>query len=389
MKSILTFLLLTAAVAGWSQKSVTYEALLDSTRAQNINLQQLKLEVERARKQNQPYAGIGNTQVQYQWGEIDGPAQDYQVQVQQNLGNPLAGIKQFEVQKAAVKNSELQLELKGAWLQQQLLRNYAGWYSNSQILQTQLELKKSFEAAMAVAKKQLQAGEISKLEVGFAKGRYLQATQNVTQARQQMLQYQSMLEVLSAMDLSGYQPEKPQLAITLPQDTAANLYQQFYNSKMELARQQKQRSATNFFPSLFVGYTNQQLDNVPGYQAYTVGARIPLFDVSTYQTRQLAQIDYQQAEMEKNLQLLRMKSRLAALRKQQEQILESLKETDMDPRELNGDLRIARKRYELGEIDMLELSQSLDALAAAYISQQKLTQSLYEVQAEIIYLTAE
>jgi len=389
MKRILTFLILTAAVAGWSQQSIAYEALLDTAKARNINLQQLKLEVERARKQNQPYTGIGSTQLQYNWGEIDGPAQDYQVQVQQNLGNPLAGIKQFEVQKAAVKNSELQLELRGAWLQQQLLSAYAGWYSNWQILQTQLELKKSFEAAMAVAKKQLEAGEISKLEVGFAKGRYLQATQNATQARQQLLRYQSMLEVLSAMNLADYKPSEPQLALEMPKDTAASLYQEFYNSQMELARQQKQRSMTDFFPSLFVGYTNQQLDFVPGYQFYTVGAQIPLFNISTYQNRQLAEIDYRQAEMEKNLQLLRVNSRLKALREQRKQILESLKETDIDPGELSEDLRIARKRYELGEIDMLELSQSLDALAAAYISQQKLMQSLYEVQAEILYLTAE
>ncbi|MDZ7845666.1 MAG: TolC family protein [Owenweeksia sp.] len=388
MKRILTFLLLMAALAGWSQQSISFESLLDTARSQNINLQQLKLEVERTRRQNQPHAGIGSTQLQYNFGEVDGPAQDYQVQIQQNLGNPLAGIKQFKVQKAAVKNSELQLELKGAWLQQQLLTAYAGWYSHWQILQTQLELKNSFKAAIAVAQKQLEAGEISKLEVGFARGRYLQATQNATQARQQMLQFQSLLEVLSAMELSDFQPGKLEMPIAIPQDTLTSLYEQFYNSQMELARQQKQKSMTNFFPSLFVGYTNQQLDYIPGYEFYTLGARIPLFDVSTYQNRQLSVIDFQQAEMEKNLQLLRMKSRLGALREQREQILKSLSETDLKPNDLSEDLRLARKRYELGEIDMLELSQSLDALAAAYISQQKLMQSLYEVQAEILYLTA-
>ena len=82
MKAVFTTFMLLAAAAGMSQRPVSLQALQDSARERNRNLQQLALDIEKAEKQYLPYSGIGNTNVQYNFGQIDGPAQDYQWQFQ-------------------------------------------------------------------------------------------------------------------------------------------------------------------------------------------------------------------------------------------------------------------------------------------------------------------
>lgn len=392
MKQILSIIsVLLLGQFGYAQDGISMQLLLDSALLRNTDLQKIQLEIERAETINRAYNGIGSTNVSYTYGQIDGPDQDYQWQISQPLGNPVAGLANSKVREARVNNFQIEYELNKAWVKMQVEKAYAGWQAWYRIKQINQNLRETYQKALKVAERQKSAGEVGATEVGFAKGRYAEAIKQENLAYQEVLRYVYQLEVLSRTSLTEREPHPldPIAELATAGADSIGLMGRYYQSKVALAEENRALSGSRFVPSFSVGYFNQQLAGIQGYQGFTLGAIIPLFNVSTYQNRQLANIDLAQSEVEASQGLWQRQSRIQQLDRQRENIIVQLAELSMDPQETEAGLEIIRRRYELGEIDMLVLSQSLSAISAAEISQMQLMLSLQQLQSELNYLITE
>lgn len=375
----------------FSQVGVSMQELLDSALNRNADLQKIELEIERAETMNRVYNGIGKTNLTYTYGQIDGPEQDYQWQVNQTLGNPVSGAVNNKVRQARISSFEIEYKLNKAWVRMQVEKAYAGWQAWHQIKEINQALRETYQQALKVAERQSSIGELGKTEVGFAKGRYAEAIKLENQAYQESLRYVYQLELLSRVDLTDLNPEALDFSASPTQEStdSLSLMDKYYLSRVALAEKNRELSGSRFVPSFSVGYFNQQLNGIEGFDGFTVGAKIPLFDVSTYQNRQLASIDLAQSEVEANQGLWQRQSRIQQLSQQRDKLLSQLVELSIDPKETAAQLQIIRKNYELGEIDMLVFSQFLSALSSAEISQAQMILSLHQIQAELNYLITE
>ncbi len=390
-KTILLIILGILTHSGHAQRETSLQELLDSALNKNADLQKIQLDIEKAKKLNHPYNGIGATNVSYTYGQIDGPDQDYQWQINQPLGNPISSLAQSKLREARVNNYQIEYELNKAWLQMQIEQAYAGWQAWYRIREINTSLKETYEQALLVAERQKDLGELSKTEVGFARGRYAEAMNQENQAYREALRYVYQLEVLTRTSLDNATPEPiyPLDMLAPPRGSAEGLIHRYYQSKLTVAEKNKTLSDSRFAPSFSVGYFNQQLQGIAGYDGFTLGAKIPLFNVSTYQNRQMASIDLAQSRVEVSQKLWQRQSKVQQLMRQKENLLTQLKDLNIDPSDIQEDLKIVRSSYQHGEIGMLVLSQSLNALSAAEISQLQLLLSLRQIQSEINYLITE
>ena len=388
MRTVLFLILLSFFSAAQSQHQYSLAELQDSALKRNADLRQLRLEIDKARHQNRALNGLGNTTVNYTFGQIDGPDQDYQWQITQPIGNPLAGITNTQLRRASITSQQLNYELNKEWVKMQVEQAYAGWQGWHRIEEVRSEIKAAYVSALEVAEKQLARGEISKVALGFIQGRLMEAIQEENQALQQKLNQAYILELLTRLSLEDSQPEK--LELPLLDDVNASdsglLYDEYYRSKVALAEEQLQNRNSRLFPSFSVGYFNQQLQGIEGYDGFMVGARVPLFNLSNYQSRQLSKISLEQSNLETQQRIWERNSRMRQLKLQRKQLFSQLSDLRLTEGETDRNIATVRKSYTLGEIDMLVLSNSLSALGAAEINQQKLLIRLHQLQAELNYL---
>jgi cobalt-zinc-cadmium resistance protein CzcA len=375
----------------FAQQQYALSELLDSALSRNIDLKKLELEIEKATRQDRSYNGIGSTSVNYTYGQIDGPDQDYQWQIIQPVGNPLAAIANAQLRDARIANQELNYELNREWMQMKLHQAYASWQAWYRIREIREEIKLTYGDAVSVAENQFAEGEISKVDLSFVKGRFVEALNSENSALQQQLQQEYILELITRMPVRGSQPE----LIGLPggslqsKKDSGSLYQSYYESRLKLASETFDKSNSRLFPSFNVGYFNQQLQGIEGFDGFSLGAKVPLFNVINYQERQLARIAAEQESLGLEQSLWQRQRRLEQLELQRQQIFDQVTDLRLDPEATDDNLEIMRSSYELGEIDMLELSQKVEALSAAEINQLLLLMRLHAIQAEINYLIAE
>lgn len=388
MRKLITALMLVWCSTGFGQDIVSLETLVDSAREHNADLRRLQLEISKAKSMNRAYNGLGKTNVSYMHGQIDGPDIDYQWQITQPLGNPLSGIANTQLRQARIDNYQLEYELNKAWVEMEVEKAYAGWQAWRRIRDIKKQIRVTYEQALRVAEKQFELGDIGQTEVGFARGRYAQSLQEENAALQEELSFIYQLEIIIRSSLEGKSPEP--LRMQTPKVDAgpdsSGLMNQYYQSRVNLARENKEISGSRFFPSFSVGYFNQQLGGTPGFDGITLGASIPLFDVTTYQERQQAKISLEQSMVEASQNNWQRQSRYQQLLLQGKTILQQLDNLKADAEETTQSLNIIRKKYELGEIDMLTLSQTISALSAAEISQMQLLLRLEQINAELKYL---
>lgn len=390
MKKLIIVLLLAWCGSGIGQEVVSLESLVDSAQERNADLRKLQLEINKAQKMNRAFNGLGKTSVNYMHGQIDGPDIDYQWQITQPLGNPLSGIANTQLRQARIESYQLEYELNKAWVRMEVQKAYAGWQSWLRTREIRGQIRETYAQALTVAEKQYAIGDIDKTEVGFARGRYAEALQEENTALQQELNFVYQLEVIVQSSLQGKIPVPLSIpssgSIDVPDSTS--LFNEYYQSRVALARENKELSGTRFFPSFSIGYFNQQLGGIPGFDGVSVGASIPLFDVSTYQERQLARISLEQSQVEAEQNTWQRNSRYQQLQVQQTEINSHLENLRSDSAETTDNLNIIRRKYELGEIDMLTMSQTINALSAAEISQSQLLLRLEQIKAELNYLNS-
>lgn len=388
MKRIMILSMVLLSTLAGAQEVISLQTLTDSALQRNPDLQKLQWEIRRAETMNRAYNGIGPANVSYMQGQINYVGSDYQWQINQPLGNPLSGLANTQVREARINTAQLEYELNQAWVIMEIEKAYAGWQSWYGVREIRATLRETYEAALKVAEKQAAIGDIDQTSLGLARGRYAESVQAENDALQQQLMYVYQLEVLTQGSLAGYQPENTGNAPVIQQSGADSsaLFNEYYLSRVNLARENKDLSGSRFFPSFSVGYFNQELEGNPGFDGFTIGASIPLFDVSTYQDRQRAKIDLTQSQIEADQGLWQRERKLAQLDVQRSEILQQMSRLPEEDGKTTSNLEIARKKYELGDIDMLVLSQTLNALSADRISRLQLLLRLRQIEAEINYL---
>ena len=385
---ILCMLILVGANAV-AQSGVSLQKVMDSALAHSPALKGSELGMEKARYQNAPVPWLGNTNVQYNYGQIDGPTIDYQWQFTQTLGNPLRIAKGLKLRNAQVQESELEYKLSRGALEMQVRQNYAQWQHGWKMYQLREKVSAYYRKALQAAKEKLQRGEISTVEKAYVQTRQVKSLKAKNSAYRLAMQGRQQLEALSNLNLSGKIPQADSINLGLQMfqsQDSTNIHRRLQSARIQTATLRAENQKANLWPSLRVGYLNQQLDKVAGYDVVMVGAQIPLFSGSAHQQRQAAEVQARQTALEQENYQRQRRGSIRALEDRHNQLIADLREIQQGISEPDKNLDKLLLLYQKGEISVEQFSQNLESITEGLVSKEELLMQLKMIEASLQYL---
>ncbi len=218
-------------------------------------------------------------EVIYEKGQINSALVDQYLGVTQDLGSPLV-----HVMRAQETNREIELkETEGEILQHRLEREarlaYWEWIYRIRRSELLAEQARDMETFLELARKRVQQGEDAPLESALAasresdaRNRALAAQDEAELARQNLIRT-CFLEgsILPADSLVRPLPDP------IPENGDPLLMKNYYLKQYELDHAGYGKEKAGWFPSLSVGYFNQEIDQVKGFNGWSVGLSFPLW----------------------------------------------------------------------------------------------------------------
>lgn len=286
-------------------KPLTLDEAIKIALQNNPQIKSASLEVEQQNVLKKTAFDLPKTNISILNGQYNSEIKDTYIGVAQDIYFPTVYIQQSKVQKQNVLLSEKNL----AVTQAELIRNVKSAYyqlsfgmEKLKLLSYQDSIYKKFSD---VAELKYKTGETSYLEKLSAQSKYQEIQIYKRQAEADIKIYQQELQKLlntqQTISIADNKLQKQSLSIST--DTSAvrqNPLLAYYNQRIVLANSQLSLEKNKFLPDFSVGYFNQSLDNVKGFQGVQFGIGIPIFfwgqqgrvQSAKIQT-QIAQSDYE------------------------------------------------------------------------------------------------
>ena len=269
----------------------------------NPEIKSATFEVEQQNVLKKTSFDLPKTNVSILSGQYNSKANDTYFGVSQEIYFPTVYIQQSKVQKQNILLSEKNL----AVTQNELIRNVKSAYYQLSFGMEKLKLfsyqDSIYKKFSDVAELKYKTGETSYLEKLSAQSKYQEIQIYRKQAEADIKIYQQELEKLlnvqQAISIADNKLEKQVISIST--DTSAigqNPLLAFYNQKISLASSQLSLEKNKFLPDFSVGYFNQSLNNVKGFQGIQFGIGIPIFFWGQQGRVQAAKIQTQIAQSE-------------------------------------------------------------------------------------------
>jgi cobalt-zinc-cadmium resistance protein CzcA len=323
------------------------------------DLSEAAYRIEQAEKLRKTAIDFSKTKVQYTYGQIDGPSQDYQWQVNQQFKFPTTYATQSKMQKMEVTQSENKYRLSEIDLEYEVRRAWWNYVFRTEEYALFKDMEGVYSNFSKATRRRYELGEINIVERSSAQNEYRQILLQKQEAQAQLSMEEYVLQQWLAAD-SIIWISQPRLTRIMPPRMDTNEVEslpliQVLNTETMLNEQRYKVERAGYLPDLNVGYFNQQLNGIQGFEGVTFGVNIPLFFWAQQGEVQAAKLDWFQSKKRYESDLLKLKAeykrRLAQLEVYENQIAwydeEGLEMADQVK-------RFAEKGYREGEITYLE-----------------------------------
>lgn len=295
----------------------------------NPQIKSARLETEQQNALKKTAFELPKTNVSIVNGQYNGEIKDTYIGVTQDIYFPTVYIQKSKVQKQNVALSEKNLEVT----QNELIRKVKSTYYELSFRMEKLKLltyqDSVYKNFSDVAELKYKTGETSYLEKLSAQSKYQEIQVFKKQVEADINIYlqelQKLLNVQQTVSIAETKLGK--LDIKMITDTLAvkqNPLLAYYNQRISLTNSQLFLEKNKFLPDFSIGYFNQSLDQVKGFQGVQFGIGIPIFfwgqqgrvqsaqiktqiaqsDYENYQNNLTTAFNQQLQEYQKNLDLL-------------------------------------------------------------------------------------
>lgn len=250
-----------------------------TTNNQQVQMANYNLQVAEAQKLNSWQLSPLN--VQYQYGQIDGPDQDYNLQIIQNFGSIPSHIKRGQVAKSRINFQEEQLALqKGSAETHAAMMYIKAWKLSSELKKLEQVLS-SFNSFLELNALRFETGEISALEKLNGETLLAGIQQQKGEVEVKLMETLAHLQNLqvenATIPIPSQSIETFNYVWNESEQNLNPLLTSPYVADIEVKQQQVGQLKASYFPALSLGYFNQQLQGVTGFQGVIFGASFPLW----------------------------------------------------------------------------------------------------------------
>lgn len=400
-KTVAVVLLLLFIFLGFNQKvsaqsqnkePKALELMIQDAMEQNPHVQNAKLRIERAESFKTQAFQIPSTRVSYQRGQLDGPEIDYSWNVQQSFGNIPANIRRQKMAKVRIDLAQEEYHIAQKQLSSEIRKAWNNWvFGLKQVdfLQEQASLLKK---SMEMAEEMVEKGERGKLETLSLSGQLMSIENELIKSRKMLNDNIQALKLLcfcdqlpdSATDYSRYEWTNSLDSLTLDPAFMKRNDQQLLAAETTI-----EVGKAQYFPNAYVGYVNQSLQNVTGFQSVQLGISIPIVyngvkgrieELKIEKDIQESNLDWENNE--RNQRLISAKNdfeNYSALIKKSSSMMEELDDLESSSAEA----------LQIGALNFYQFVQNLIALYTIQNTNLELQKEFANISIELQYLTQE
>lgn len=287
-----------------STQEINLSMAIDSTITNNFYLQNAELNIEQAKLKKQSSLSLGTTNLNYLHGQINTGLPDNYWLIDQNLGNLLKQFKQSGESKAFIDVRSSEFDLIRKQLIYDLKLNWYEYIYSNQLIDLFEEHILAFSEYLPKARLKEEAGEISKADLFLIEVQLSNLDNELTAAR--IMQNEKLIRLREISQIKGELHPVEKTYGILPYklvDTAGITIQllNYQRAKVAFSDKMVKTARSEFFPELSVGYFNQSINEVRGFQGVTAGLRFPLWFVPKSKEVKMARINAEIARNEYNL----------------------------------------------------------------------------------------
>ncbi|MGM0497645.1 MAG: TolC family protein [Bacteroidota bacterium] len=347
-------------------RSIDLEKAMQIAEDRNLRLENAELRTKQIEKNKQGLLDLKPTEIDYRRGELYSEGVDQRLEVVQSLGSPLKSFYEGKKIQHEKKLQETNVEL----IKNELLRDvkmaYFDWiflFSKEKILQKKVNLYKEFKR---ISKLENELGETALLEYTKVETEFMEARNELNKVFNKLAIAKNNLKELLNIDHTLI-PERDTLEIykiDYQIDSSGRykspLIRDYYDQQLEVSKQELKMTKAELFPDIRVGYFDQEINNVTGFNGWMLGVSVPLWFLPNNAEIQKAKIQTQINRNEFKSQLNRQEKNIKNLAHQlntyHDQIVYYRNNAlDQADRLLN----MAEKKYDNEDIEYYEYMESL------------------------------
>ena len=347
-------------------KSIDLEEAMQIARDKNLKLKNAELRTKQAEKDKQGLINLKPTEINYKSGQLYSEGTDRHFEVVQSIGSPLKTVYERKKIQHQIKLREINAELTKDELLRDVKIAYFDWiflFNKEKILQKKVHLYKEFKR---ISKLKNDLGETALLEFATAETQFMEAKNELSKVFNEMAIAKNNLKELLNIDHTII-PERDTLEIyeiNYQIDESGNyqssLVHDYYDQQLKVAEQELKMSKAELFPDIRVGYFDQEINNVKGFNGWMIGVSVPLWflpnNAKIQKTKIQTQINRNELKSQMNKQEMKIKNLAHQLNTYHDQIVYYRNDAlDQAVRLLD----MAQKKYDNEDIEYYEYLESL------------------------------
>jgi cobalt-zinc-cadmium resistance protein CzcA len=277
---IVIFSLLGNNSAKAQEKRITIEEAVHIAFENNPTVKAAQFEIEKQEALKKSAIDFSKTDVSYTNGQINGPQQDYEWTISQEIKFPSIYGTQSKLQKEKIVLSETNLLLRKNILERDVRSIYLNLVyqkSNLKLIET---LEMEYNNFEIIADKRFETGESNLIEKISAEGKSQEIKLLKIDAFFNTKNFQNQLQLILNIDSIVYIKDISLQRVNLNSDTL-NMklvpILKMGEQAVKISEREHKLEKAAFLPDLSAGYFNQQVEGVKGFSGFQVGIKVPLF----------------------------------------------------------------------------------------------------------------
>jgi cobalt-zinc-cadmium resistance protein CzcA len=301
IKPAIVLLLLVGLVpASFAQQSYTRDQVVASALKNRVNITQAQLNIEEWEIRKRDNYRLAPLEFNLQYGQINFPGSDYNMQIMQDLGNPFSAGKSAKWSKTGLEHAKQQLILTEKQVKFEIEQAYEYWLFTGALVQQYKSYFEQFNRLDSIAANQARAGLIGPIEeqmalqlaMFFRKSNLTWQVEHKNAGHQ--LVYLAGLEPEAIINTDQFKPME--LALSAHSDPLLfkplELLVQQQGFETQLIKSQK-------LPRFGAGAFNQSLDGLRSFSGFQVGIILPIISGGVNKDITYSQLRYEQLNSEK------------------------------------------------------------------------------------------
>jgi cobalt-zinc-cadmium resistance protein CzcA len=298
------------AVLGSTQVSgqnyLTADKAVEWAMVHNPELRLMEMEAKAAKAGVKQAYDVAPVAVDVTYGQINEYTRDYNIAVYQSLGSILQNVKNAKALKAGVVERQATVAYQRRETEYLVRLAYEGWMH---AVRQEAEVSRDevrFRAMTDIIEVGYKTGNISSMDRAAARGKWAAYRNRLSDARAfRASKEREFMHLLLYSDTLVAPEDWPILVPRSDTGALPPVLIEPYLKRAEVAKYRYQAHKAEYFPELTVGYFNQSIGLISGFEGVSLGVSFPLWFRPTQGRIQQAGIEAEAAVLEAEVTALR------------------------------------------------------------------------------------